>query len=643
MRTTAMILTFAICASLAGAQTVPTGFVVDTILSTGLDAPHGLAVDSLGRLFICERGGEIHVVVGGVATSIGTVPNIETGSERGLLAVAPGPQFSTNGELFVWGSRTTSPNLELLRYTCTGQLSNPASGAITFAASSERVVLDSASDISPAHNGGTLLFSPVDGMLLLSLGDDDICSKAQDTNDLSGSILRMDVSGLPAGPSATAPSFAALDPGDNPASGSNSPNALIMDIGLRNPWRMTQDILTGDLYIADVGDSMVEEFNVREYANPGQGVNFGWPYLEGTMTGNFCPGFGVPISGLTDPVIEVTHAAGWFSAFGGFFYRHLASSSQSFGPAYDRVWFYGDYFSGELRALADDGNGNFSPLPPAPGQPSPANWGIGFDRITQCVQHPDGTVYFTQHDNGFSGGFLKRIRSLGSLDVVALQSGGGQVGLASEVFLDPVTVRVSDSLSGLPLPGVAVTFSVTNGSIVGGSSVATDANGMASVFVQAGGAGGVVDVTATTSNMGSVTASLFARGLSVTFVAVSGAEIITTAFENQSALAQVPLLFALSLDTFPAIATPLGNFCVDLFGGVDTIIFEDAFSGLSSNVVPPFGTPGRFANYFAAPGSIPAGTYRFQYVWDDPTTFNSVQGQLPFRVGISNCATISVP
>lgn len=644
MRKVMSFLVVAVLASgLASAQNVPSGFVVDTILSSGLDAPHCLGLDSLGRLFVGERGGQIHVVVNGNRTAIGTVPSIQTGSERGLLAVQPSPNFTTDGQLFVWCSRTTSPNMELLRYTCTGQLNNASSGAISFSAASERVVLNSAPDGAFNHNGGTIIFSPIDDMLLLSIGDDNSCPTAQSTNNLSGTIVRIDVSGLPAGPSSTAPSFSSLDPGDNPASGSNTVNAIIMDFGLRNPWRMTHDVITGDLYIADVGQNAIEEFNQRDYSNPGTRVNFGWPYKEGTLNSNFCGGFGGTIPGLTDPIVEVTHSSGWFSGFAGFFYRHIPGSPDSFGLGYDRIWIYGDYFSGQLRALMDNGNGTWSPLPPVAGQPSTANWGTGFSGITQCVQHQDGSIYFTQHSgpNNFNGGFLKRIRPLGPTDVITVQSGDGQVGLVDEIFANPVEIQVSDSQTGLPLAGVTVNFSVTAGSVVGSNAVVTDVNGLASVTVQADSTGGDVTVSMSTSNMGSNAASLFARGLSVTLTQVPFADIIVTSLQNQSALPQVPLIFALALDTIPPVATPIGNICVDVFGGTDTFVFEDAFSGISSNTVPPFGTPGRFANYFGNPGTIPAGTYRFQYLWDDPTTLNSVQGQIPFRVGISNCVIVT--
>jgi hypothetical protein len=51
--------------------------------------------------------------------------------------------------------------------------------------------------------------------------------------------------------------------------------------GLRNPWRFSFDRQTGDLYIADVGEFVMEEVNFQPSTSTG-GENYGWPTLEGT-------------------------------------------------------------------------------------------------------------------------------------------------------------------------------------------------------------------------------------------------------------------------------------------------------------------------------------------------------------------------
>lgn len=86
--------------SAAAAQTVPTGFVVDTLISSGLQAPHDFGFLPDGRVLICNKAGAVMVYAGGSPVTIGTVPSVEgssSDSERGLLSVVADPSFATNG------------------------------------------------------------------------------------------------------------------------------------------------------------------------------------------------------------------------------------------------------------------------------------------------------------------------------------------------------------------------------------------------------------------------------------------------------------------------------------------------------------------------------------------------------------------
>ena len=53
--------------------------------------------------------------------------------------------------------------------------------------------------------------------------------------------------------------------------------AEILGYGLRNPWRFSFDRLSGDLYIADVGQDAWEEIDFVP-AGTAIGMNFGWSY-----------------------------------------------------------------------------------------------------------------------------------------------------------------------------------------------------------------------------------------------------------------------------------------------------------------------------------------------------------------------------
>ena len=143
-----------------------------------------------------------------------------------------------------------------------------------------------------------------------------------------GKILRIDVdSGNP---------YAI--PAGNPFSASQAPE--IWAYGLRNPWRFSFDRLTGDLYVADVGQNQWEEVNFLPAGSP-PGANFGWNYREGLL-----PYEGTPPSGsvLIDPVAVYEHAQGC-SVTGGYVYRGEEL------PAWQGVYLYGDFCSGKIWGL----------------------------------------------------------------------------------------------------------------------------------------------------------------------------------------------------------------------------------------------------------------------------------------------------
>jgi glucose/arabinose dehydrogenase len=185
------------------------------------------------------------------------------------------------------------------------------------------------------HNGGGLAFGP-DGYLYIGMGDGgsggDPLGNAQNLQTLLGKMLRIDVDhGDP---------FAI--PVDNPFIGNGLPE--IWATGLRNPWRFSFDRLTGDLYIADVGQDAWEEVDFVPAGTAG-GMNFGWNYLEGTHSYQGQPPFNLQ---LTSPIAEYPHADGC-SVTGGYVYHGLNL------PEWQGVYLYGDYCSGNIWGLIASG------------------------------------------------------------------------------------------------------------------------------------------------------------------------------------------------------------------------------------------------------------------------------------------------
>jgi hypothetical protein len=178
-------------------------------------------------------------------------------------------------------------------------------------------------------------------MLYLGLGDGggsgDPDGNGQDTSTLLGKLIRIDVD----------PSHGNYDiPDDNPFVGNGSVRNEIWAIGLRNPWRISFDRETGDLFVADVGQNQREEVDFQAAASSG-GENYGWSIMEGTRCfgGDAC---GQP--GLTPPVAEYNHDDGDCSITGGEMYRGTAY------PNLYGMYLYADFCTGKIWGMSRNGD-----------------------------------------------------------------------------------------------------------------------------------------------------------------------------------------------------------------------------------------------------------------------------------------------
>ncbi|MBP8299788.1 MAG: PQQ-dependent sugar dehydrogenase [Planctomycetes bacterium] len=604
-------------ATTATAQNVPTGFVIDTLISSGLQAPNDFCFLPDGRVLLANRAGLVQIHAGGAPVSVGSVPNVQTSSEQGLLSIAADPNFPTNGYLYVWYASSLDAFLHLDRFTCTGDLANPASTNLTFAASSRRVILGAMPDTAFNHNGGSTRFGP-DGMLYQSMGDDAVSCNAQSLTSSAGCVLRMDVSGLPAGGSTTLPALSSLDPGNNPLSANNTDmSQLLVAHGLRNPFRMEIDQLTGNLYIGDVGQNAVEEYDEYVYSTPLVLRNFGWPWREANNSYTTCSG---SLPAWTPPIGFQAQGGGWQSVMGGPRYRNQGGQFD-FGAAYEGNAFFLDYFSGELRRLVN--TGTWAIAPAVAGQPSPTNWGTGFVAVCSMRQGPDGGMWFMQHSGtyGTSGGSLKRIRLLGPTNSVASVSGSGQVGVALEAFPTPLVARVFDTGNN-PLPGGTVNFTVSGPATLSTTNpVIADANGFVTTNVTATNGGGTITVTATTPNsQTNGTFSLFSRK---TTVAGTGSLVVVSLSNTTTAVpAQVPFIILVSLPGAPVWNSPFGTVCTDPSSYL-TIVIEDAtgiFGGVSLSGSGSTGNPSLTKIFNVAPGLLTGLNLKFQAIGFDPIT-----------------------
>ncbi|HEX5051699.1 MAG TPA: PQQ-dependent sugar dehydrogenase [Planctomycetota bacterium] len=612
---TPFLFALTLCGAIT-AQTVPTGFVVDTLVSAGLSTPNDCCFLPDGRVLIANSAGGVSLYVSGPVVNIGTVPNVESGGERGLLSIAADPAFASNGYIYVYYSHNGDAFLHLDRFTCTGDLANAGSTNLSFAAASRRVILGALPDNAGNHNGGSVRFGP-DGRLYLTCGDDAGGCTAQSLTSQVGCLLRLDVNGLPPGGSTTLPSYSSLDPGDNPLSANTDFSQLLIGHGLRNPFRMEIDQLTGNIYIGDVGAAAVEEYS--EYvmpAGPLPLVNFGWPWREGNQTGFGCGG--TQPTGLVDPIATATSGSGWHAVMGGARYRNQGGIFD-FGPSYEGSAFYLDYYSGELRRIVY--SGGWGPAPAVPGQPNAADWGVGFDGTTSLRQGPDGALWLTQHANSQPMATLKRIRLLGPTNSVEVVSGGGQIGPAGEAFPAPLVVRVRDTVGNV-LPGGAVNFTVGGpGALSTSNPVLADPNGLAQTTVSALNGGGPITVTATTP--GAITSAAFSLySRKITAIPAGNLLVLTIANATTAVPAQVPYVVMMSFPGSPILPTIVGPLCTDPLYAL-TLVLEDGtgmFQFVSFSGTGGVGTPSMTKLYTVPAGVLTGFLLKFQAIGFDPVT-----------------------
>ncbi len=321
--------------SLQSAPIVDVGNLQWRLMTDGLEFPTDVtnAGDGSGRLFVLEKAGRIRII--DASGKLVEKPFLDIrkrvvskATEQGLLGLAFHLNYVENGYFFVFYTNKKGDTV-LSRF----QVSDNANVADS---ESEVIFLQEEHPTSKNHHGGGLAFGP-DGYLYIGKGDGskygDPYGASQELTSWLGKILRIDVNG----------GDTYKIPADNPyVYGGGLPE--IWAYGLRNPWRISFDSLTGDFYIADVGHYEWEEVNVVP-AGSGNGFNFGWDILEASHAHN-----GEWRFGLTMPVVEYPHEVDC-AVTGGFVYR-----GQNI-PALQGVYLFGDFCSGTIWGLLNSPDG----------------------------------------------------------------------------------------------------------------------------------------------------------------------------------------------------------------------------------------------------------------------------------------------
>lgn len=290
------------------------------------DTPYLLAVDHE-----TEWGGPSRVVQFRDAPDVAeSTPFLER--PEVIYGLAFHPNFAQNRWVYV-GCNGRSEELDaiatrIIRFTVVGD------GPFECDPDSAQVVIEWKSN---GHNGGDVAFDG-HGMLFVSTGDgtsdSDRDRNGQRLTTLAGKILRIDVDQTQAGRNYGIPA-------DNPFLDQEGVRPEIWCYGMRNPWRITYDAESQQLWAGNNGQDLWESVYLIE-----KGANYGWSINESNHPFHTNQDHGpVPIS----PATAEHHHSEARSLTGGHVYR-----GKRF-PELLGAYIYGDYSTGNLWAIRHDG------------------------------------------------------------------------------------------------------------------------------------------------------------------------------------------------------------------------------------------------------------------------------------------------
>jgi len=240
------------------------------------------------------------------------------------------PDYVHNGYLFIGHNLTVggTNRTRVSRYTVDR---NPP---YWIDPKSELVIIDWESN---GHNGGDLAFG-ADGMLYVTSGDgtsdSDGNNRGQDLSQLTAKILRIDVDHPDAGRAYSVPK-------DNPFVALPNARPETWAYGLRNPWRLTFDKVSGQLWCGNNGQDLWETTYCVQ-----KGANYGWSAYEGNHP--FLSNRKLGPTPRTPPTTE---------------HHHYEARSLTGGVVYqgDKLlelkgaYVYGDWSTGKIWAVKVDG------------------------------------------------------------------------------------------------------------------------------------------------------------------------------------------------------------------------------------------------------------------------------------------------
>jgi glucose/arabinose dehydrogenase len=246
-------------------------------VAVGLEHPWSLAFMPDGGMLVTERPGRLRVIRDGqlAPEPVAGLPEIAAGGQGGLMDVALDPDFADNGLIY-------------LSYAAESLFQRGTEVARARLDEGQLVDLEIILEAGPKSRGGRhfgsrLTFGP-DGMLYVTAGERGDPDRAQDLDDLAGSVIRIATDGTV--------------PPDNPFVGRDGARAEIYSYGHRNPQGLAVHPETGALWSIEHGPRGGDELNLLS-----PGANYGWPVITyGESYAGFPIGEGTSKAGLEQPL-----------------------------------------------------------------------------------------------------------------------------------------------------------------------------------------------------------------------------------------------------------------------------------------------------------------------------------------------------
>lgn len=257
---------------------------------------------------------------------------------------------------------------------------------------------------SDGHNGLALCFGS-DGMMYVTSGDgstdSDMDEMGQNTDTLLSKVLRIDVDHPPAGkPYAV--------PGDNPYVNDSRFAPETWTYGLRNPWRITADSKTGQIWVGNNGQDLWEQAYLLR-----KGANYGWSVHEGGHA--FLSQRAAGPHPFVPPTVEHPHSE-FRSLTGGIVYY-----GEQF-PELRGMYLYGDYATGRIWGVKHNGTKIVEHQELASSRLQITNFAQNHQgELLLCDHAPKGGLYTLErvpHEN-LANHFPKKLSESGLFDSVS--------------------------------------------------------------------------------------------------------------------------------------------------------------------------------------------------------------------------------